>query len=88
MLTPVRSPLGAPGVFALPDVRVTALNPQRMDVCAFVGVAPRGPARVPVVDETWPPGYRMVSDVARPLRRSQAVPVRSFDEYVHHFGGF
>ncbi|WP_300450169.1 phage tail sheath C-terminal domain-containing protein [Accumulibacter sp.] len=88
MLTPVRSPLGAPGVFALPDARLPAFNPQRMDVCAFVGVAPRGPANVPLVDENWPSGYRMVSDVARPRRRSQAVAVRSFDEYVHHFGGF
>ena len=88
MLTSVRSPLGAPGVFALPEVRLPVLNPQRMDVCAFVGVAPRGPANVPLVDETWPAGYRMVSDGARPLRRSQPVPVRSFDEYVHVFGGF
>lgn len=88
MLTPARSPLGAPGAFALPDAPLPALNPQRMDVCAFVGVAPRGPANVPLVDENWPSGYRMVSDVARPRRRSQAVAVRSFDEYVYHFGGF
>jgi hypothetical protein len=36
--------LGAPGVYALPDANVFALSAQRMDVCAFVGVAPRGPA--------------------------------------------
>uniref|UniRef100_UPI003F4946AF phage tail sheath C-terminal domain-containing protein n=1 Tax=Cupriavidus yeoncheonensis TaxID=1462994 RepID=UPI003F4946AF len=88
MLPLVRSPLGAPGVFALPEVRQPALHPQRMDVCAFVGVAPRGPAQVPVVDQDWPAGYRMVTDAARPLRRSVAVPVRSFDEYLHLFGGF
>ncbi|TXG80566.1 MAG: phage tail sheath family protein [Rhodocyclaceae bacterium] len=88
MLTSVRSPLGAPGVFALPELRPPLLHPQRMDVCAFAGVAPRGPARVPLVDAGWPAGYRMVSDAARPLRHAQPLTVRSFDEYVHHYGGF
>jgi len=88
MLPSVRSPLGAPGAYALPDVRARSLHPQRMDVCAFVGIAPRGPARVPVVDTGWPAGYRMVTDVARPLRRSVPVLVRSFDEYVQRFGAF
>lgn len=88
MLPSVRSPLGAPGAFALPEIQPPVLHPQRMDVCAFVGVAPRGPARVPVVDQTWPSGYRMVTDVDRPLQRSVPVPVRSFDEYVRIFGGF
>ena len=88
MLQSARSPLGSPGVFALPEIQPPALHPQRMDVCAFVGVAPRGPAYVPVVDQDWPAGYRMVTDAARPLLRSVAVPVRSFDEYLHLFGGF
>lgn len=88
MLQPVRSPLGAPGVFALPDVRPPALHPQRMDVCGFVGVAPRGPARAPAIGAHWPPGWRTVADAARPLRRSVPVAVRSFDEYVQHFGAF
>ena len=88
MLASIRSPLGAPGVFALPDAQTPSLHPQRMDVCAFVGVAPRGPARMPVVDADWPAGYRQVTDVARPLRRSEPVPVRSFDEYWRVFGGF
>lgn len=88
MLPSFHAPLGAPGAFALPEIQPPSLHPQRMDVCAFVGVAPRGPARVPVVNETWPSGYRMVTDVARPLLRSVPVPVRSFDEYVRIFGGF
>lgn len=88
MLPSVRSPLGAPGAFALPQVQLPSLHPQRMDVCAFVGVAPRGAARVPAVDADWPPGYRMVLEPARPLRRSQPVAVRSFDEYVRKFGAF
>ena len=88
MLPSVRSPLGAPGVFVLPDERLPRLHPQRMDVCAFVGVAPRGPAWVPVVDAQWPEGHRMVTDVDRPLQRSLAVPVRGFDDYRRLFGGF
>ena len=51
MLQSARSPLGSPGVFALPEIQPPALHPQRMDVCAFVGVARRGPAYVPVVDQ-------------------------------------
>ena len=88
MLPSVRTPLGAPGAYALPELVQPQLHPQRMDVCAFVGVAPRGPAHVPVVDEQWPPGWAMVGQPERPLRRSVAVPVRSFDDYVRVFGGF
>ena len=46
-------------------------------MCAFVGVAPRGPARVPV--EGAP-------DL--PARRTVAVAVESFDEYRQLYGGF
>jgi hypothetical protein len=87
MLAPVRSPLGAPGAFALPDVAAPLLHPERMDVCAFAGVAPRGPARVPVVDESHPDDWTRITD-GRPLQRSYPVLIRSFDEYVHHFGAF
>lgn len=88
MLAPARSPLGAPGAYALPSQIAPALHPQRMDVCAFVGVAPRGPAFEPVVDERWPAGWRRVADVGRPRRRSVPVLLRSFDDYVRVFGGF
>jgi hypothetical protein len=83
-----RIPLGAPGVYRLRDYEEPRLDPQRMDVCAFVGVAPRGPAYVPLVDQTWPPGYRMMSDAARPRQRSVAALVKSFDDYRRIFGGF
>lgn len=87
MLALARSPFGAPGVFALPEVAAPLLHPERMDVCAFVGVAPRGPARVPVVDESHPADWTQVLG-DRALQRSVPVLVRSFDEYVHHFGAF
>lgn len=88
MLRSARSPLGSPGAYALPDVRPVSLHPQRMDVAAFVGVAPRGPAYTPVVNDEWPAGWRMLTEAARPLQRSVAVPVRSFADYTRVFGGF
>jgi hypothetical protein len=58
-----------------------------MDVCAFVGVAQRGPVRVPVFDEKWLDDRPCV-EPERPRRRSTAVAVESFDEYRRFFGGF
>ena len=86
MLAPARVPLGAPGVFALPEADAPLLHPQRMHVCAFVGVAPRGPARLPLGDGEAT-GWRRVT-TAGPTQRSVPVAVRSFDDYRQHFGGF
>lgn len=79
--------LGAPGIYRLPAVPARALTGERMDICAFLGVAPRGPAREPVRDETvrqCQPDRR----VRRPIRRTVPVPVESFDEYRRLYGGF
>jgi hypothetical protein len=84
---PRRPPLGAPGIYHAAADPLRALTGVRMDVCAFVGVAPRGPARVPVVDERWPDDRPCV-EPGRPRRRSAAVPVESWDDYLRHFGGF
>ena len=71
-----------------------------MDVCAFVGVAPRGPAWTPYTDEEWleagldPARLRgalattSCVDPTRPRRRSVAIPVGSWDEYTRIFGHF
>jgi hypothetical protein len=58
-----------------------------MDVCAFLGVAPRGPARVPQVDEVWPDD-RPTVEPGRPRLRSIAVPVESWEEYRRLYGSF
>lgn len=80
MPTPWTSP-AAPGLYGA----VTAVKPSfaavRMDVCAFVGIAPRGPARVPRA-----PGTRPTE--APPFRRSIAVAVESIAEYRRLYGGF
>jgi Bacteriophage tail sheath protein len=82
-----RFSLGAPGVyFGMPEP-IRALTGVRMDVCAFVGVAPRGPARVPIVDEDWPLA-RTLSTPGGPVANSVAIAVESFDEYRARFGAF
>lgn len=87
MAFPIRVPTGAPGIYKLPDSPLRALTGVRMDDCAFVGVAPRGPVRVPVVNELWPDDRPCLED-ARPRQRTVAVPVESFDQYRRMFGGF
>ena len=71
-----------------------------MDVCAFVGIAPRGPAWTPYTDQDWLEsgldpdrlrgalGQTSCVDPARPRRRSVAVPVESWNDYIRLFGGF
>jgi len=79
--------VGAPGLYLDRDVPLRRLTGVRMDVCAFVGVSPRGPARLPVVDEKWG-NDRSCLDPNRPRQRTVAVPVESFDEYRRLYGGF
>ncbi len=59
--------------------------PLRLDVPVFVGVAPRGPAREPVLGPRWPAGAGMV-DPLRPRQRSVAVAVDGLDSYRRLFG--
>lgn len=78
-------PLGAPDLYWAPPNPVRALTGERMDVCAFIGVAPRGPARVPRFLAPW--AERFCEDGAVALR-SVAVPVESWTEYTRLFGAF
>src|SRR3989441_11289008 len=79
-----RLALGAPGVYVIPDEPLRALTGVRMDVCAFVGVAPRGPAREPYFDLDWAPKPCVDGETVR-----LAVPraVESFSAYTRAFGG-
>jgi uncharacterized protein len=78
-------PLGAPGLYWLPPNPIRSLTGERMDVCAFVGVAPRGPARIPVLGAPWAP--RPCAEGATGTR-SVAVPVESWSEYARLYGTF
>ena len=70
--------LGAPGVYFAAPVARDRLDVEAMDVAAFIGVAPRGPAWVPTTNPLD----------GTPLRaRSVATPVDSWDGYVELFGG-
>ena len=87
MATPAAIPLRAPGVYLYPDTPLLTLTGVRMDVCAFAGVAPRGPARVPVVDEKWSDTVPR-TEPGRPINRTTAVSVESFTAYQQIYGGF
>ncbi len=81
-----RSELGAPGIYRVPPTLAPTLAGERLDVCAFVGVAARGPAWVPVVDEQWRADQPTIGP-ARARRRSVARRVTSWAEFVHLYGG-
>ncbi len=78
---------GAPGLFFLPDTPIHRITGVRMDVCAFVGVAPRGPSREPAIDETWTADGPL-TEPERPANRTTPRAVESFQEYRRLFGGF
>jgi hypothetical protein len=77
--------LGAPGIYLAPEENRPQLAGVRMDVCAFAGVAPRGPCREP---DSSPDPLPEGSTLALPRRRSVAVAVESFGAYRRLFGGF
>ncbi|NUN15187.1 MAG: phage tail sheath family protein [Myxococcales bacterium] len=89
-VTPETGPPGLYFVAESPAIR--AVGAVRMDIAAFVGVAPRGPARVPVVEPGAEVGTKLVGlscvDPARPLLRSVPVFVNSWAQYQQLFGGF
>lgn len=75
-----RLSLGAPGIYVDPEGGLRALTGVRLDLCAFAGVAPRGPARVPVVEDElggrfWRGDVPYV-ETGRPRLRTVAVPLR------------
>jgi hypothetical protein len=81
-----RMQLGAPGIYRRPLSVAPALPGERLDICAFVGVAVRGPAWVPVVDERWRVDQPTVG-AGRARRRSVARRVTSWAEFVRVYGG-
>jgi hypothetical protein len=81
----VRAPLGIPGVYEVPDAPLRSLTGVRMDVCAFVGIAPRGPAQRPVFRASWmdPPTEELPENL-----RTVPVAIESWADYRRIFGGF
>ena len=60
--------------------------PLRLDVPVFVGVAPRGPARVPVVDARWSADAAMLDPLAAAGVAASPSPIESLDAYRRRFG--
>lgn len=85
-------PLGSPGVYQTASAPEFALQSERMDVCAFVGLAPRGPSRTPDLPEGWREGDGSFmpnwQSNTFPTNRSNAIAVESFEQYQRLFGGF
>jgi len=77
--------LGAPGIYRTTEEPIRTLTGARMDVCAFVGVAPRGPARVPFFMEDWAP---QPCSEGQTVTQSIPVAVESWTEYQKYFGAF
>ncbi len=77
--------LGAPGIYRVPAPSVRRITGVRMDVAAFVGVAPRGPASLPALEADWVERrWEGVRDAARTV----AVPVESWEAYANLYGAF
>ena len=77
--------LGAPGIYRAPDNPLRGLTGVRMDVCAFAGVAPRGPAREPYFDQEWAPKPALPGET---VRLATPVAVESWSAYTRLFGSF
>jgi len=84
-------PIGAPGVYVRHRSDARQLQAERMDTCAFAGIAPRGPCREPRLPDGWRnqhgPFMRQWRAGAFDTRRTIAVPVESFEEYTRLYGG-
>lgn len=79
--------LGAPGIFSAPTEPLRAITAVRRDVAAFLGVAPKGPARIPAA-ELEPDADVATWLAIEPPQRSVPTVITSWDEYRYHFGGF
>jgi len=77
--------LGAPGIYRVADEPLRALTGVRMDVCAFLGVAPRGPARQPLFKKEWAPQPCAPDQT---VQLSVPVAVESWDAFVRLYGSY
>lgn len=80
--------LGAPKVIAVADEIRRTLGSVRMDICAFVGVASKGPARRPrLADGESIDLSQLVTDWDN-RDRTVAVKINSWDQFRILYGGF
>jgi uncharacterized protein len=77
----------APGVEFIHAATQPGLPNISLDECGFAGVATRGPANVPWMEPGQEP-IDVAEWLAAPRRRSVAVAVENWEDYVRTFGGF
>jgi hypothetical protein len=77
----------APGVEFIRAATQPRVPDIRLDECGFAGVATRGPANVPWMEPGQEP-LDVAEWLAAPRRRSVAVAVENWEDYVRTFGGF
>ncbi len=80
--------LGAPKIIAIPDEVKRTLGSVRMDICAFVGVAAKGPCRRPQVESPQCLDLQRLYLNWENRDRTVATKVTSWDQYLQLFGGF
>ena len=80
--------LGAPKVINLEASSGPRLSEVRMDTCAFVGVAPKGPARRPRLEDSQCFSLSELHQNWDNQSRTVATLINSWDEYVSLFSGF
>lgn len=80
--------LGAPKIIAVPDEIRRTLGGVRMDVCAFAGVAAKGPCRRPRIESTNCLDLQELDANWDNHDRTLAVKIHSWDQFRNLFGGF
>jgi len=80
--------LGAPKIIAVPDEIRRTLGSVRMDVCAFAGVAAKGPCRRPRIESAHCLDLNELEINWGNRDRTLAVKVHSWDQFRNLFGGF
>ncbi|MDO6693761.1 phage tail sheath subtilisin-like domain-containing protein [Aliiglaciecola sp. 3_MG-2023] len=80
--------LGAPNIISIMDRTQTQLGQVKMDVCAFVGVAPKGPSRRHQVFAHEPLDLQSIADNWLQRDRTVALKVTSWEQFRRLYGGF
>ncbi|GAA6184711.1 phage tail sheath C-terminal domain-containing protein [Aliiglaciecola sp. NS0011-25] len=80
--------LGAPNIISIADRTQRQLGQVKMDVCAFVGVAPKGPSRRHQITSDEELDLQKIANNWLVRDRTVAVKVSSWEQFRRLYGGF
>ncbi|MEP4888896.1 MAG: phage tail sheath C-terminal domain-containing protein [Aliiglaciecola sp.] len=80
--------LGAPNIISIVDRTQSSLGQVKMDVCAFVGVAPKGPSRRHHIATGEQLDLQSIADNWFVRDRTVAIKVSSWEQFRRLYGGF